>query len=107
MAVVRPNILFPNMTSDGTSITIPLTDLAGLSAAEADPATGNASEMLRVFCETAFSKLNALDAAVQPTQMRFTKPAPSGIGINQYRQDYNFGFNVSTDPTALNVIAES
>lgn len=106
MAIVTPNAIFANMTIEDGAVVIPLTDLPGLTSAEANPTTGNANELLRVFCETAFTKLNALEPAAQPTQMRFSKPTPSGIGINQYRQDYTFGFNVATDPTALNVIAE-
>lgn len=107
MAAITPATIFPNLTTDGTSITIPLTDLMGLSAAEADPSTGNGSEMLRVICETAYAKLSALQVANQPTQMRWLKPAPLGQTANVFRQDYTFGFNLQTDPSVLNVVAES
>ena len=107
MAAITPATLFPNMTSDGTNITIPITDLPGLTAAEVDPDTGNGAELLRILCETAHSKINMLDTANQPTQMRWSKPAPQGIGGNISRQDYTFGFNYTVDATAVNIAPES
>lgn len=106
MATIRPNTLFPNISSDGTNLTIPIADLAGLSSAEADPTTGNGAEMLRIICECAYSKIEALDAANRPTQMTWSKPAPAGISPNVFRQSYTFGFNVNTDPTVLNIASE-
>ena len=107
MAAITPATIFPNITSDGSSVTIPLTDLVGLSSAEVDPVTGNGSELLRILCETAYARIEALDAVNQPTQITWNKPAPSGISANVFRQSYTFGFNLATDPTVLNMAAES
>ncbi|MDJ0661570.1 MAG: hypothetical protein QNJ42_19095 [Crocosphaera sp.] len=107
MAAITPATIFPNLTSDGTNITIPITDLAGLTAAEVDPSTGNGAELLRIICETAYTKINALDTANQPTQMRWSKPPAQGITAGVNRQDYTFGFNYSVDATAVNMVAEA
>ncbi len=48
MAAITPNTLFPNMTSDGTNITIPITDLPGLTAAEVDPTPSTTTPYLIV-----------------------------------------------------------
>jgi hypothetical protein len=42
-----PKYLFPNYSSDGTNITIPITSLIGLTAAESDVVTGDWREILQ------------------------------------------------------------
>jgi hypothetical protein len=44
-----PPLLWPNYTSDGTNITIPIADLEGLTAEEADAATGDWRKILQAF----------------------------------------------------------
>lgn len=107
MAAITPATLFPNLTSDGTDITIPITDLPGLTAAEVDPATGNGSELLRIILETAYNKIEALDTNSRPTQLQWSKPPAQGIAAGVNRQNYTFGFNYAVDATAVNMVPET
>ena len=107
MAQISPQDVFPSYSSDGTNITLPLALFPGLDAAEADATTGNGAELLRNLLEVAYTNIQALDSANQPTQMRWQKPPVAGVGTNISRQDYTFGFNIQADPAAVQMVAES
>lgn len=109
MAAVIPTQLFPGYTSDGTAITIPLADLTGLTAAEANAATGNAMEVLRTIIDKAQAQLAALTPETRPVRSSLTKGAPSiavGTGIvpGTLRQTYSASFDLT--PTGLEPAAE-
>ena len=106
MAKILPTVLFPNMTSDATNITIPISDIPGLTAAEVAIADGNGAELLRLIFEAAYNRIAALEAAARPTQMTWSKPAAQGISSNVSRQSYNFAFNFSVDATSVNIASE-
>ena len=102
-----PTDLFPNLTSDGTSITIPLTDLTGLTASEADPATGDGRELARILVNTIVSKYLAIPQGDRPARFVATKANPQGIGIEQIRQNYTLGFDVILDSAGVAMVAEA
>jgi hypothetical protein len=109
MAVVIPTQLFPGYTSDGTSITIPLADLTGLTAAEANATSGNAMEILRTIIDKAQAQIAALTPETRPVRSSLTKAAPSiavGTGIvpGTLRQTYTVSFDLT--PTGLEPAAE-
>lgn len=109
MAAVIPTQLFPGYTSDGTTITIPLADLAGLTAAEANPATGNGMEVLRTIIAKAEAQLLALTPTARPTRSTLTKAVPTiavgqGIEPGTLRQSYTATFDLT--PTGLEPAAE-
>lgn len=109
MAAVIPTQLFPGYTFANNSITIPIADLPGLTAAEADPATGNAMEVLRTIIERAQVQLAALTPETRPTRSTLTKAQPSialGVGIapGTLRQSYTATFDLT--PTGLEPAAE-
>lgn len=106
MAKILPTDLFTGYSTDGTNITIPLTAIPGLTAGEADAATGNGAEILRLICETAYTKIEALSTNDRPTQMTWSKPAVQGLGAGVNRQNYTFGFNFGVDATAVNIADE-
>lgn len=107
MANILPTIIFPNMTSDGTDLTIPIADLVGLTAAEADPATGDGRELARIIIHNIFSKINALADAAKPVEMIVTKANPIAQSSSVVRESYTISFDVNLDSTGLNLVAES
>ena len=108
MATITPNVIFPNMTSDGTNITIPLTDIPGLSAAEAEPATGNGAEVTRLLLENAHTKINALSSELQPTELTITKvQSLTGQTVGQIRNTFTVNADVAYDATAVDLVAEA
>jgi hypothetical protein len=109
MAAVIPTQLFPGYISDGTTITIPIADLPGLSAAEANAATGNAMEVLRTIIAKAESQLMTLAPTARPVRSSLTKAAPTiavgtGITSGTLRQSYTVTFDLT--PTGLEPAAE-
>jgi hypothetical protein len=104
MALVSPIQLFPGYVSDGTVITIPLADLPGLTAAEANAATGNAMEVLRIIVERFQMALVTLAPTARPTRATLEKAAPTiafgtGIAPGTLRQVYTMSFDLT--PTGL------
>lgn len=109
MALVIPTQLFPGYTSDGTSITIPLAALSGLTVAEANAATGNGMEVLRQIIENAQTRVTALTPESKPARSTLTKAQPqiavgTGIPAGTLRQSYTATFDLT--PTALEPTAE-
>lgn len=64
-----PTLLFPGMTSDGTSITIPIADLSafGLDAAKANPTTGDSRAILRALAARGYAWYKDIAPADRPT----------------------------------------
>lgn len=106
MATISPSQLFPGYDSDGTSITIPLTALPGLSVSEADANTGDGREICRVMCETIHSKISSLATSERPSKMTTTKSNPAGVSATQIRQSYSFSFDVEFNPSTLSMANE-
>lgn len=107
MANITPAQIFPAMTSDATSITIPLANLVGLTQAEADPATGDGREVARIIVDTITSKILALATADKPTKFSVTKANPQGIGVDQIRQAYTMAFDVAVQSSGASLVAEA
>ena len=109
MANVTPNQIFPGITSDANGITILYTDLGALSQAEADPATGNASELLRAICESSSTALAALPNESRPTRFTFTKNNLQTVaGLpDTVRQPFSASFDFSYDPATVTSVSES
>lgn len=107
MADITPSAVFPNMTADVSGITIPYTDLAGLTQAEADPATGDGRELLRVIVNSAVSAIQALASDAKPSKLSVAKPNPTGIGADQIRQSYTLSFDVSFDSSGVAMVSEA
>lgn len=79
MANVIPTTLFPGYTSDGTNITIPITSLSNLSAAEADAATGDGRALVYGILDTVEKNVSALAPGAQPTKMSNVRGAVQNI----------------------------
>lgn len=102
MANVTPDVVFPTMTVDVTGLTIPYADLDGLlTQAEADPTTGDIREVMRAILEKYATAINALDAALRPTEATITKSNPAGQGLDTVRQTYTATFDGTYDKSTF------
>lgn len=107
---VAPSEIFTGYTSDGTSITIPLAALPGLTAAEADETTGNVMEVCRQFLNGLHSGITALAPTSRPTKATVAKQNPSiatgaTVAPGTLRQGYTLTFDLT--PTALELASEA
>lgn len=102
-----PTEIFPNLTVNGTDLVIPLSDLEGLTASEADPVTGDGREVARILVNTIVTKFLAIPAQDRPARFVAGKANPQGIGVEQIRQNYTLGFDVILDSTGVAMIPEA
>lgn len=109
MANITPAQLFPGLTSDGTSVTIPLADLPGLTAAEAAPTTGDGRALSQALDDAVFSKITALAANAKPTKMTATKASPTAVaGTNdQVRIGYTKTYDVQLVASSVALVPEA
>jgi hypothetical protein len=98
--------IFKSDSFENNTLIIPLPALPGLTASEANEATGDGREVLRSIYEAAFNAYNALSPTAKPTKMILTKSNPQGIGINQISQAYSASFSLNVSSNASNLIAE-
>lgn len=89
MTLETPAQLFPGyefVAAGGTvpadSVVIPLADLHGFTAAEADAATGSAPALLHGIMKTATDAHNALASAARSPRLDLTRATPAGAGNN-------------------------
>ena len=106
---IAPNELFVGYTFSADTISIPLSALPGLTAAEADATTGNGMEVLRQVVDRAQVAIAALAPSARPTKAAITKPNPSiASGVNvvpgTLRQAYSLTFDLQ--PIGLELAAE-
>ena len=107
---VAPSEIFDGYTSDGTTITIPLAALPGLTAAEANATTGNVMEVSRQIVDRLHSGITALVPTARPTKAAVTKQNPSiatgaTVSPGTLRQAYTLTFDLT--PTALELASEA
>ncbi len=106
---ISPLQLFPGYTFTADEIRIPIATLAGLTAIEADPTTGNGMEILRQIVDHSQAQLAALAPTARPTKATVNKPNPSiASGANTVpgtlRQSYTLSFDLQ--PTSLELAPE-
>lgn len=106
MANVKPNQIFPGMSCDGTTIHIPLISLPGLSAEEANGESGNGGELLRVLNESAYQSLSSLVSNAQPKTVTYSKSTPRGQGVDRFKQEYTWGFEMMLNQQSLTMASE-
>lgn len=115
MANITPDDLFPGYeyktagaSVTANSIVIPLTALLGeLSAAEADPATGDGREVLRQIIGASVKGLALIPSADRPTKMSVATPALTALSASQVRKTYTFTFDLDVNSENLSIVAEA
>lgn len=89
-----PNVLFPGYDADATSITIPLSALSGLTAAEADAVTGDGRKVAYELTKAIAERLLAIPAASRPTRMAATIGTLQGLTPTLARRSYTLSYDV-------------
>lgn len=98
MADILPTVAFPGMTSDVTGITIPYTALDGLTAAEADVATGDGRKVVEALVRNATQNILALDAANRPVFLSVTRSNAAAAGApDRYNQTYTITATIDAE----------
>ena len=98
MAVdLTPSALFgAGYSSDGTNITIPISDIQGLTVGEAHATTGNWIEIFYGMCVSAFVHYIELSTADRPTAFKVSPPSryavESGALSGTFRETFQFQF---------------
>lgn len=102
MAAIIPTQLFPGyeqVASGGTvaadSIVIPLSALGGLTAAEADEATGDGRKVAFELAKAMHTNIQGLAENARPAQMLTSESTPTGQGPNEVRKSYTMTFDVN------------
>jgi len=116
-----PTTHIAGYTSDGTNITIPLASLTFpdqdgtmqplLTAAKANPTTGDIREISRAFNLHLGRDFASLPSADRPQRMTIQLSTPTTTGLppgstNLIRRNYSGYFDETIDPTISNVANE-
>ena len=107
---IAPDELFDGYSFANNTISIPLAALPGLTAAEADAATGNGMEVLRQIVDASQVAIAGLAPTARPTKGTISKPNPSiangqNVAPGTLRQTYTLTFDLQ--PTGLELAAEA
>ena len=104
MANVEPQIylgwfsfLAATTPAPSQGIFIPLGSLPGLTAAEADPYTGDVRKIMYELNRIVFARFTALDPEGRPTKFTITRATPSGVNATTIRQSYITSFDLAID----------
>lgn len=98
-----PTEIFAGYSADGTSITIPLADLPGLTAAEADAVTGDGRKVAFELVKTIAEMYLAIPTASRPAGLSATIGTLQGLSATTVRRSYSLAFDL--DATSADVIA--
>ncbi len=94
MPAILPTDIFPNLSSDGTNITIPLSDFTGLTDTEADPSTGDGRKVAYEMVKKIADSYIALDTASRPEQMSAAIGVVQGQSATEARRTYTLSFDL-------------
>ena len=96
-----PTNTWPGYTSNGTSITIPLAALPGLSSGAADATTGDAREILQKIIDSGYAKIQSLASADKPAKMRVSNSVSVDSATNAETLAYSAVFEGTAGTFAL------
>lgn len=96
-----PTAVWPGYSSDGTRITIPLSNIPGFTASQADANSGDWRALIVAICEQLWAHQESLAEADRPVATVVTEPYEATV-LNQDRITYEFNFyNVKSTPSLL------
>lgn len=109
--IMVPSTLFPgydylsaNEAAPAAGIFIPLASLPGLTAAEADPATGDGRKISYEICRALFNNFNAIAQGSRPARMSVARSTPTGVSPTSISQVYSLTYTL--DVSSVDVAAE-
>lgn len=113
MADILPTDLYPGYqllaaaaSTPSQGLFIPLSDLASLTAAEANAATGDGRAVFYALVQDGYAGIQTLDTAARPTKLTITKANPTGVGVDLVRQNYTIGIDLTIDPNGTGLAPE-
>lgn len=89
-----PNQWIPEISEDGTDITVPIASFPQLTAEEADGTSGDIRKLLFAICDALAAKWNALDAADRPTKMVISRATSVSDATGKIKRRYSFEFDL-------------
>lgn len=102
ISLLAPRAIFYGYEFDGTSLSIPIADLIGLSVEEADAVTGDWREVLQAILLTATEYHRSFQWSIQPRTYN-----PFGMNLlNSRTFDRHFGITFYVDMGEANVAPE-
>ena len=99
-----PTDYMADWSSDETDITLPIASLPELTAAEADPVSGDIRDIMYAFINQWYAVWNALPTADRSNKLTLNKTM-SGTSTGLIQHQYIFTFLLA--PTGLNVAPEA
>lgn len=99
-----PTDWLPNYAFTEPDITIPRTDLDGITAAEADATTGDIREVVRGLLEALYQEHQSAVFADRLTQFRISKSVSPNVEANT--QEITYSVRCIVDVGDVNVIPE-
>lgn len=104
MANIEPQVylggfalLVATTPAPSQGIFIPLASLPGLTAAEADPYSGDVRKIMYELNRTLFARFNAFAPGDKPTKFTITRATPVGVNATTIRQGYTTSFDLAID----------
>ena len=102
--VKAPSNWLASWSEDGTNITLPIASIPGLTAVEADGASGDIRNTLYPLLETLYAKWLTVAEADRPTKMTIYRNSVVDDLTNKLTRQYTFTF--TTDISGEEVSAE-
>ena len=106
MAAILPSALFPGyeyVAAAGAvaadSLVIPLASLPGLTAGEADDATGDGRKVAYELARVIHTNIQGLAEAARPVQFLTSESTPTGQGPNEVRKSFTLTFDLNITDT--------
>lgn len=106
-----PTVVFPGYdylasgeAAPSAGIFIPLASLPGLTAGEADPATGDGRKLTFEMCRAIFNNFSAIPQNTRPARMAVARSTPTGVSPTTISQVYSLTYTL--DVSAVDVAAE-
>lgn len=101
MPNVSPSQLIPNIDllaasapAPSQGLFIPLASLPGLTALEADEATGDGRKLVYEFARAVFANYTALPTASRPAKLSIVRGTPAGVDSTTVRQSFTFAIDL-------------
>ena len=95
-------LLANNDPAPAQGLFIPLANVTGLSAAEANATTGDGRKVIAGLIEKINDNIQALASSARPVNLTIAKGQPTGVAINQVNQ--SFTITIRYDTTFANIV---
>lgn len=92
MKDLSPSSWIDDYTSDGEDILIPISSLRGLTAEDANQATGDIRRVLFALCETIYDVMETLEDSEKPELMVFQKAVRPAKSVRQLWNNFDIRF---------------